>query len=150
MDLAELNCPACGWHTACTLPVMLQWLQKSGMLRRAEQPDPNIIRELFHRSGGKFTCGGCGAVGLNIDVPREEEEAWGTRRVCQVCRKPIPEERLEIFPNIQTCAACQDQDDRGEDRETPDFCPRCGDIMVVSSSRGGGMSRYKMRCPSCG
>lgn len=148
--LNEINCPNCGWHRLVAVGEKLRLLQNAGMLRREENADPSIIEELFRGSAAKLTCGDCGRVGLRIDLPREEEEAWGDARVCQQCRKTIPPERLEIFPDTKSCVACQQKDEDGEDDTTPDFCPKCGEIMISGTSHGGGLTRYRLRCPRCG
>lgn len=128
---------------------MVRQLTTLGMFRREEQHDPNLVVELFRRSVGKMSCGDCGRIGLKVDIPREDEEDWDQRRVCKVCRQPIPLERLEVFPDTDTCVRCREKLDSGDDQSTPDYCPKCGEIMSMSTSGGAGMTRYRMRCPRC-
>ena len=147
--LQEIACPDCHWHRLVGTVEKLRLLHQVGMLRREENPDVALIDELFHRSGGKLPCGECGRIGLEIDFPRDEEEDWGDGRVCEKCRKTIPAERLEIFPNTKICVTCQQKEESGEDDTTPDFCPKCGEIMTAGTTRGGGVTRYRLRCPRC-
>ncbi len=144
----EINCPSCGWHRLVATAEKLRLLQQAGMLRRQDMPDVALVDELFAKSGGKLVCGDCGQTGLRVDLPREDEEDWGAARVCESCRKTIPPERLEVFPDTRICVACQQKEESGEDDATPDFCPKCGEIMMAGTTRGG-LTRYRMRCPRC-
>jgi len=36
----------------------------------------------------------------------------GTYGVCEACTKPIPAERLEVFPDATTCVACKQKAER--------------------------------------
>ncbi len=123
-------------------------LRSLGKLKRAKNPDPDLVRELFLASLPQLPCEGCGktALGLHAAIDEDDPELWGEARRCESCGEPIPAERLEIFPDAVRCAACQDKPAApGED----DFCPRCGNRMQVAlSSRG--LSQYRLRCPSCG
>lgn len=145
----ELNCPNCSWHIVCDKNEMLRWLHSIGMLRREEKPSESIVIELFRKSAGKFSCRDCESTGLRTDIPREDEEDWGQARVCSVCRKIILAERLEIFPDSTTCAACKDQEENPADHMIPEFCPKCGDIMTMKTTGGSGTTQYRLKCPSC-
>ncbi|UUO09016.1 TraR/DksA C4-type zinc finger protein [Blastopirellula sp. J2-11] len=149
MERLEISCPDCHWHLICDHLAMVRQLTTLGMFRREEEPNADLVVELFRRSAGKLSCGDCSRIGLKVDLPRDDEEEWDQRRVCQVCRQPIPLERLEVFPDADTCVGCREKLDNADDHATPDFCPKCGEIMSLSTSRGGGMTRYKMRCPRC-
>jgi DNA-directed RNA polymerase subunit M/transcription elongation factor TFIIS len=145
----QLRCPDCSYVEVVGLSEMLRRLQSAGMMRRAKEPDEAVIEELFLQTAPRFPCPECGRTGLvveDVDVDAD----WGTARLCARCRRPIPPERLEIFPGATLCAACQQADEAaGEaDPATPDYCPRCGSIMTLRAS-GAGMSRYVMTCPQC-
>jgi predicted RNA-binding Zn-ribbon protein involved in translation (DUF1610 family) len=130
---------------------MLRWLQSAGMMRRAKEPEAPLIEELFAQSGDRFACPQCGRMGLLVEDADDDwsDDAWGEARKCARCGKPIPAERLEIFPNATHCAACQQTADSAE-ADTPEYCPRCGAIMTLRAARIGGVQRYQMVCPSCG
>ena len=120
-------------------------------MRRGSDPALDLLTELFRSSSAKFACPKCGHAGLIVqDVPDEEDdEAWGMARACEVCKAPIPKERLEALPDTRTCVRCQQQSDRGEGPRDEQYCPRCGAIMTIRLARGPGITRYTQVCPSC-
>jgi predicted RNA-binding Zn-ribbon protein involved in translation (DUF1610 family) len=130
---------------------MVEQLQKHRLLRPQADVDTAIVTELFRVSAEKFVCPQCGRMGLLARKcePLDEEE-WGMARRCGECGKEIPPERLEIFPDATLCAECQGKDERGELGQAEEYCPRCGEAMVLRQSQGGGITRWLMRCPSCG
>ena len=125
---------------------MHRWLRGVGMLKREKEPNPGLVEELFLQTAGRFACPECRAVGLTAGEPREEEVDWGEARSCDECGKPIPPERLEVFPDATVCAACKEAGPTTE-RE---FCPQCGAVLQMRRSGGAGISRYVMVCPECG
>lgn len=144
----QLTCPACNATERCGYSQMLNRLQTVGVLRRSNDPEPAMVTELFASTVSRFACLSCGHVGLQFSEASDDESAdWGDAVSCQGCRKPIPPERLEIFPGITLCATCQQKDDLGANDES-EYCPRCGDIMSVRHKSG--TSRYVMSCPGCG
>ncbi len=144
----QLTCSSCGVIERCGYAKMLYRLQAVGVLRRSQDPEPALVNELFASSADGFACGSCEHVGLQVTEARDDDsEDWGDVVVCKGCRKPIPPERLEIFPGSTLCAVCQQKDDSGANDE-PEYCPRCGDIMSVKLKSG--TSRYVMSCPGCG
>jgi RNA polymerase-binding transcription factor DksA len=150
----ELACPACQWTEVCGPGAMLGWLRSVKMARRDTEPDPELIAELFRSAVDRFECPECHAKGLialasQADAEEQDDEAWGMARICQGCQRPIPRERLEVFPNTRLCVDCQAKDDRGEQGGAAEYCPRCGNVMVLRQSSGAGLARYKMTCPSC-
>ncbi len=146
--VASLTCSQCAWTTLCSDLDIIAWLQRHGRLRRAEQPGADLAAEMFRVTADRFACPECGAVGLAVGAPGEEDE-WTVGRACEVCRQPIAPERLEVFPDTRVCPACKDAEEKGESAEVPDYCPRCGAIMHLRPSRGAGISRYQMVCPEC-
>ena len=150
----ELACPKCHWSAVCGPGDMLRWLRTVKMARRDTEPDPELIAELFRSALDRFECPDCQAKGLIAGANRAEaeerdDEAWGMARVCQGCQRPIPRERLEVFPDTRLCVACQTQDDRGEQGAAAEYCPRCGNVMSLRQTRTAGLTRYKMTCPTC-
>jgi predicted RNA-binding Zn-ribbon protein involved in translation (DUF1610 family) len=130
---------------------MVEQLQTYRLLRPHADAEKAIVTELFRVSAGKFVCPQCGRTGLwTRPVELLDEEEWGMARRCAECGKEIPAERLEVFPDATLCAECQRKDERGELGQAEEFCPRCGDAMVFRQSQSGGITRWLMRCPSCG
>ncbi|MBC8354254.1 MAG: TraR/DksA C4-type zinc finger protein [Planctomycetes bacterium] len=127
---------------------MLARLQVVGVMRRSKEPEAALVKELFESTADRLTCSACEHVGLDVCESQEEDWGeWGGVVSCKGCRQPIPRERVEIFPGMKLCAACQQKDDLGANDE-PEFCPRCGDMMSVRLKTG--TSRYVMSCPGCG
>jgi len=56
---------------------------------------------------------------------------------------------LEVFPHTRTCVTCQSREDLGKSTGPAEYCPRCGNLMVVRQTRGAGLTRYVSTCPSC-
>lgn len=150
----RLQCPRCEFAAVCGLSEMLRWVQTAGMMRRSKEPEPAVIEELFHQSAGRFCCPDCGHAGLVVEDAEDDEsdDAWGMARKCAGCGQPIAAERLKIFPDTKLCAACQRGADASEssDSAVPEYCPRCGSIMILRQVRSGGVARYAMACPDCG
>jgi len=146
----ELQCPSCSWHRVVDLAGKLQTLLAAGKLRRDKSPDPAIVEELFRQQLPQISCGACGGSGLRLRALREDSEDWGDAKVCRTCKQTISPERLEIFPNAEQCARCQQKADSGEGENDVDFCPRCGEVMIAGTSRSAGLTRYRLRCPTCG
>lgn len=110
-----------------------------------------MILELLSAAATQLVCPDCEAVGLSYDLT-DEADGWQDAVLCEVCRKPIPPERLDAMPSARRCVSCQNQRESGVEAETPDFCPKCGSVLVVRVSRGAGVTRYKSFCtgdPPC-
>ena len=116
-----------------------------------EDPGYELVRELFVSSAAGFSCPQCGRAGLAAEIssPEDDDDDWGEGRLCRSCQKPIPPERLEVFPDAEYCAACQETASDTDASEEPEFCPQCGSIMVLRTSRTGGITRYVMACTAC-
>jgi hypothetical protein len=149
-ETAEVVCRRCQRAEVCGPAAMLDWLRRVRMVRRDAAPEPDLLGELFRAAAAKLVCPRCGAVGLAVRAAAEEdEEAWGMARRCEACGQAIARERLQALPGARLCARCQSREDRGELNEPPEYCPKCGGAMVVRPTRGAGVTRYEMVCPSC-
>jgi hypothetical protein len=149
----QLTCSACGAVSVCGPTEILARLRAAGMLRREKEPSWELIAELLPGAAERLACSSCGQAGLTITPLKDEfdDMPFGSAdRPCVSCGRPIPPERIEVFPDARYCAQCQEQGERGNDRESPEFCPRCGAVMVPRMCSGRGISRYEMRCPDCG
>ncbi len=141
----ELFCRGCGWSTA-SLAGFAERLKAAGLLKRNAEPSREEVIELTAQLIDRLTCPDChGRLWL------EEVDDWPASQNCEVCGKPIPSERLEVFPDTTVCVACQQKAESGEsDPAEMDFCPRCGSPMSLRSTSSG-VTRYVMQCssPSC-
>ncbi len=144
--ILQLRCPDCRWSELCDLLGMRAWLHSVGMLRRATDPEAEMIVELFRKSREKFECPECDAE-LRIEQPADED--WPAAQSCQACGKTIPPARIAAIPGATMCAACQEKADRGESLGEAEYCEHCGGILVMKQS-GSGITRYTMRCSDCG
>ena len=149
-DRFDLRCPACSAVVSYGPKEMAARLRQAGKLRRVAEPEIEILAELFTASAATFACDSCAAVGLVARPAAEDDSDWGGSRACEVCGKPIPAERVELFPHIKVCVTCQGKSESGRDTADAEYCPRCGAIMKLRQSRGGGVTRYAMSCPECG
>jgi len=149
-----IRCPRCDWQADCNATEIERRLRDLGLLRRAPDPPPELVTELLNANLDRMICDSCGTAGLAICQP-DEDDQWGDWQqavLCEVCKKPIPPERVEVFPDAKRCVDCQGVADRGEDPEEPDFCPKCGSLVEIRVSRGSGITRYKRFCtgsPAC-
>lgn len=153
MFAANLTCEYCGWQTICGVDEIARRLRTLGLLKRAAEPPEELVLELLLSNAGQLKCDACELAGLQVaGSPQEDEGDWQQAVVCEVCRQPIPPERVEIFPDARRCVGCQDIADRGEEPEEPEFCEKCGSLVELRVSRAGGLTRYKRFCtgsPSC-
>ncbi len=149
--LYQLRCRGCRWNAIAGVDEMAQWLRDVGMLRANKAPEPEILRELFTYASDRYRCPECDKAPLKIEeIDEQDDEQWGMARACEVCRKPILAERLEIFPDERMCAACKTSNPDGAVQPEVDYCPRCGSVMEMKHGRGQGVTRYSLVCPSCG
>lgn len=150
-----LSCSDCGWRTVCGSIEIASRLRLVGMLRRDKDPDDEILAALLPEAAPRMTCPGCKRIGLLVEDAdsADEEDDWQAAALCDRCREPIDPERLEVFPDTKRCVACQAKAEAGEPEPfEPEFCPRCGALVELRVSRGGGLTRYKRFCtgtPSC-
>jgi predicted RNA-binding Zn-ribbon protein involved in translation (DUF1610 family) len=149
----ELQCDKCGWRTLCGEAEIVRRLRTLGLFRRASEPPNEIVREVLVSQGSELTCDNCGRPGLWVRTDAEDDGGeWKQVVVCEICRQPIPPERLQFKPGATRCVKCQDATDRGESFAEPEYCPKCGALMELRVSRTGGLTRYKLWCtgnPPC-
>lgn len=152
MRPVELACPDCGRTELCRLDDAISRLRLVGALRRDKAPDGAIVEALLCDASALMTCSGCKRIGLVVRDAEEEADDWLAAALCEACRKPIDPERLDALPGVKRCAACQEKSESGESDDEPDFCPRCGSLMELRTSRGSGITRYRLFCtgdPPC-
>ena len=147
------------WRTVCGPADAASRLRLIGQLRREKEPDEDSLAELLIDAAPRMTCPGCRAKGTlhathTDELPDEwDDRDWQAAVLCEVCREPIPPERLEVLPESRRCVTCQGQTERGTlPDEEPEFCPKCGALVELRVSRGTGITRYKRFCtgvPAC-
>jgi Zn finger protein HypA/HybF involved in hydrogenase expression len=153
----ELTCRNCQWRTVCGRDDAIARLKIVGLLRRDPDPDEDLIRALFADAAPRLTCPLCKQQRLHaverdpLDAT-EDEEGWQSAVLCEICRKLIPSERVEALPGVKRCIACQGQSEAGISHEEPEFCPHCGSLVELRTTRGPGITRYRRFCtgmPPC-
>ena len=150
----ELTCRRCGWRTVCGRDDAVARLRLIGLLRREPDPDDDLVAELFVEAAPRMTCPVCKEKSLRTTLEEEGgDDDWQAAMLCEVCRQPIPPERLEAVPGTKRCARCQELAESGDLAATePEYCPSCGALMETRVSRGSGITRYKRVCtgnPPC-
>ncbi len=153
-QIVVATCSNCQSESLCGPPEMQQWLRDIGMLRRSEKPEAELVAELFAQSSHQFRCGECGAVGMRLAPPAvpddevAEDDEWLEVRKCEICKQPIPSERLEVFPDARRCVACQSSGAEAVEEEF-EYCRHCGAVMELRQTGGSGITRYRMVCSEC-
>ncbi len=149
--LTRLACPACSWQAICGDEEIDIHLRGAGMLRRQAKTDHETLEQLLAGAGPRLTCPECGHRGLTAETVTEED-LWQDAVLCEICRQPIPPERLEAIPGTRRCTSCQNDSEHGRLAEEPEFCPRCGAVLVLRMSKKGGTTRFRLFCtgsPPC-
>ena len=150
----ELHCRRCGWRTVCGPADAAARLRIIGLLRREPDPDEELVAALLVEAAPRMTCPICKEKSLAAS-PTDvgEGDDWQAAALCEVCRAPIPPERLEASPGTRRCTACQGKAETGQlVDEEPEYCPHCGALVELRVSRGSGITRYKRFCtgePRC-
>jgi hypothetical protein len=151
----ELICRRCGWRTVCGVDDAIARLRLIGLLRREREPDEDLVAALLVEAAPRMTCPVCKEkqmVARPFDAADDKGE-WLSAVLCEICRTPIPPERLNVIPGTKRCAKCQGLSEAGRlSDEEPDYCPHCGALIELRVSRGGGITRYKRVCtgtPPC-
>ena len=150
----ELQCRHCGWRTVCGSEDAIARLRLIGLLRREPDPDESMVAELLVNAAPRMTCPLCKEKSLAA-TPAEAaaDDDWLAAVLCEICREPIPPERVEALPGVKRCATCQQKSETGQLAEhEPEFCPQCGALIEIRMSRGSGITRYKRVCtgvPPC-
>jgi hypothetical protein len=148
----DLQCRQCAWAQECREAEVAGWLRRAGMLKRNPQATPEEMRELILAVAARLACPQCGHIGLAAADAPDEEALWPAARRCEVCGKPIPPERLDVFAAATMCVACQQASDQGRAPQETEYCPQCGAPLVVRPTRGQGVTRYALVCsanPPC-
>lgn len=150
----ELECRDCHWWTLCGETEIVRRLRALGAFRRSAEPPEEMVREVLLSQGSRLACDRCRKDGLSIrlDAGQDDRGQWEQVVVCEICREPIPPERLEFAPGATRCVGCQDAADRGKSFVEPEYCPKCGSLVELRVSRGEGVARYKLWCtghPPC-
>lgn len=118
-------------------------------MKRAADPDPSLIRELFTSISPNLDCTECHKTG--VEVLDDWTDDWNDEVRCEGCNAAIDPERLEVFPDTKFCPACQGQAESGG---TPgaeaEFCASCGGLMKLAKRGGVGLAGYQMVCGDCG
>jgi Zn finger protein HypA/HybF involved in hydrogenase expression len=152
----ELICRNCGWRTVCGRDDAIARLKIVGMLRRDPDPDEDLLRALFTEAAPRMTCPLCKEHRLHaVDhdpLAAADDDDWQSAVLCEVCREPIPPERVEALPGVKRCVACQGNRESGISEEEPEYCPHCGSLVEIRVGRGSGITRYRRFCtgePPC-
>jgi hypothetical protein len=153
----ELRCRNCSWRSICGRDEAIARLRSIGRLRRNPDADDALIATLMTDSAGRMACPACDATGLIAQVADPgwggDESEWQAAVLCEICRKPVPPERLAALPQTKRCVACQEIAEAGREAEQSDeYCPQCGALVELRVSRGAGITRYKRFCtgiPPC-
>lgn len=144
------RCSACGRREETDTDTLARRLQGAGLLKRSsseERGDTAYLLALASSVADRLACPACGAA--NYGVQSGEGEGFATDRACDACSRPIPAERLELFPEATLCAACQAAVDQGQSFATGEYCPRCAAPLLVRAASGAGVTRYALVCPQC-
>ena len=146
---AILRCPNCQHERKLLGEEVLTVLQAHGMLRRENEPETALIRELLVSIANQLPCGSCGAVGVEVRDGWSDE--WVDVVSCASCAAVIPAERIEVFPDTKLCSKCQAKRESGEDvGQDAEYCSRCGGILKLTKKGGSGLAGYRMTCGDCG
>src|SRR5690606_873898 len=97
------------WRTVCGVDDAIARLRLLGLLRREREPDEDYVAALFTETAPRMTCPICKEKKLSAapaDVSNDRSE-WQVAVLCEICRVPIPVERLEAVPDAKRCAKCQ-------------------------------------------
>lgn len=148
----EIACGACSWREELSPTAMSVRLRGLGMLRRDASPDAELVRELVAGVAEQMVCPECRQPGVRVGRIDLSEEDWRDAVLCEVCRQAIPPERLEVLPDARRCITCQQDAESGRLAAEPEYCPRCGSLMVLRVASAAGITRYRMFCtgdPRC-
>ena len=156
MFSSELSCRNCQWRTVCGREDAIARLRLIGMLRRNPDPDEELLGVLFLEAAPRMTCPICKEKHLQAllaDPEADLDDAdWQAAVLCELCRQPIPPERVEALSGVKRCVACQGRTEAGTVADEPEYCPRCGALVEIRVSRGVGITRYRRFCtgqPPC-
>ena len=147
--LFEVRCPDCRFVELWGLERALRELVRAGRYHPRADFDPDMVRELFLIHIDKINCPECDRKGLTAHIASKNTWSWADETCCEQCGKIIPPERLAALPGATLCVTCQTAIERGETLGPVEYCPRCGEIMVLKALASGGITRYERSCPRC-
>ena len=130
------------------LKELLDRLRASGLLRRAIDPEPEMLLELAKNASKSWSCEACQGQGLVFRTVQDDPGTWDDVHLCEACRKVIPPERVELFPQSTLCASCQRIVESGQS-PVAEYCEKCGSILQIRTTKSAGIARYTMYCPAC-
>lgn len=144
------TCRACGGEEQSGRRDLIDRLRDLGMLRRDDGRNLGLLLELARSKSAEFACPACDAPGfLPQEVSGDDDfDDLPPPKPCMACGGMIPPERVELFPESDLCARCQEKVDRGESLSGDDYCERCGSPLVVRKTSAG-VTRYQQVCPNC-
>lgn len=146
----EAVCGRCGFVERLSLLELVARLRALGMLKRGDDAGEQYVLELAAAARERLKCSSCDRGGILVNLAEDRDDFEASSRPCAACGAAIPAERLELFPNSELCAACQQRVDRGQTPDQhDDYCPLCGTRMVVRQRRGSGIAGYELICPAC-
>lgn len=151
-EYRKIVCKDCGFETFLDENGLCDWLVRHGILKPNHQADDELVYELFHASLSRFSCPECGSSRLNVSVVTDDFSDLEPRR-CKGCRRVIPAERVEIFPDAEYCAVCMEKIENDEPLPIQaEYCPICGKMMEPTEVCEGGKTYIQWVCrtiPSC-
>jgi hypothetical protein len=128
---------------------MLETLQQHGMLKRDNNPDLSLMRELLTSIAHTLECEHCYKLGVSVEDDWTDD--WDEEVRCQGCQAAIDRERLEVFPDTKFCPNCQSKAESGSaPGDALEYCVSCGGVMQIMRRGGVGLAGYTMVCTDCG
>ncbi|MBA61058.1 MAG: hypothetical protein CMJ76_01720 [Planctomycetaceae bacterium] len=143
----QITCHNCQLQRLLSVVEMHQQLNALGMLVRQPDPEIELICELYRTTPETVACDGCGRTDVSITKKRDEFADLEPRR-CENCNTVINPERLDVFPEVQTCRPCADNTTSADNQI--DYCKVCGDLTSVIATRRRNITKYVARCNGCG
>jgi hypothetical protein len=106
----EVICRNCAWRTVCGRDDAIARLRLIGLLRRDPDPVDELVATLLLESAPRMTCPICKEKQLHArsaDAEEGDDGDWQAAVLCEICRQPIPPERLEALSDTKRCVGCQ-------------------------------------------
>jgi len=143
----QITCQSCNEQRVENVITMHQKLATLGKLTKQVEPEEGVLLELFRTTPQTAKCNSCGKASIAIAPVADEFDDLAPRR-CNLCNMVIDAERLEVLPDVETCAPCAANPKT--QLNGSDFCALCGDLMALVSTRRRGITQYISRCNGCG
>ena len=81
--VAQRRCESCEFTERLEKSALANWLKSCGRMKRDAKPEVPLMMELGKLDAAAASCPQCGAVGLVLEPPADEDEAdWGDARRC--------------------------------------------------------------------